>query len=176
MVSDNYKWEAILPTGEILTKGKDLRDCKSFSLIPNKVGWLPRHDLIEVPLISRFLRGFYKVRFGDNVNVGPLTWEDGSRVVLTPTDLRDKISVGDLIQKKVIKEKDTWFKVLHISDNQIVLDKPYKGKTKFNESRRNTPKSPMDYLHCVICEHFRIYFRYSDGASFTVNKNYELYL
>jgi hypothetical protein len=53
-----YTWEAEKSDGTIVKKGADLEGCVRFSLIPVEGTGLPQHDLIGVPMIRRFGRGF----------------------------------------------------------------------------------------------------------------------
>lgn len=60
MVQNNYTWEAEKEDGTIITEGGDLDGCVRFSLIPS-MPLLPRHDIIGVPMVRRFGRGFIRV-------------------------------------------------------------------------------------------------------------------
>jgi len=57
MIQDNYIWEAEKKDGTILTTGEYLEDVVRFSFIPTNFN-VQRHDIIGVPLIRRFNRGF----------------------------------------------------------------------------------------------------------------------
>ncbi len=65
-LSERYTWEAEREDGTIIREGGDLSGCVRFSLVPgtdlNLPSLpLPRHDIIGVPLVRRFGRGFVRV-------------------------------------------------------------------------------------------------------------------
>jgi len=59
-LQERYVWEAEKTDGTIITVGEFLDDCVRFSLVPVKCfeGVLPKHDIIGVPMIRRFMRMF----------------------------------------------------------------------------------------------------------------------
>jgi hypothetical protein len=63
-VQNNYRWEAEKADGTIVTEGGDLTGCVRFSLVPQVPG-LVRHDIVGVPMVRRFGRGFIRV-MGDS--------------------------------------------------------------------------------------------------------------
>lgn len=99
-LQDRYTWEAERADGEIVHTGGDIAGCMRFSLIPATGTRLPRHDIVGIPMVRRFCRGFIAV-FGSGLK---------------------------------------------------------------------------DYVHCCVCQGFRVYIRYSDGTVLVTPEDYELYL
>lgn len=99
-LSERYIWVAERADGEILRSGGDIVDCVRFSLIPAPGTGLPRHDLVGIPMIRRFGRGFISV-FGAGLK---------------------------------------------------------------------------EYIHCVVCNGFRLYAKSTDGTVLITPEDYELYL
>lgn len=62
-IQDHYRWEAEKGDGAIVTTGGDLAGCVRFSLLP-QISGLPRHDVINVPMVNRFGRGFIRAMGG----------------------------------------------------------------------------------------------------------------
>ena len=60
---DAYAWEAERPDGAVVRAGADVSDCVRFSLLPQRAG-LPRHDVVQVPMLRRFGRGFVRALGG----------------------------------------------------------------------------------------------------------------
>jgi hypothetical protein len=175
-ISETYTWEAEKADGTIITEGADLTDCVRFSLKPSN-GNFPAHDVVNVPMVRRFNRGFNKVRFNNQEEVpGMLVWEDGSAIVKTPQDLMDVVKFGDKIRQKGPIEMVPWHTVLVISASEILTDRPFKGISAKCPSWKMTPSPTFEYLYCVVCKGFRFYVRASDGAALITPEEFELYL
>lgn len=173
-IADRYKWEAEEPSGNIITTGGDLTECVRFSLKPAKGIKLPQHDICGVKMIRRFARAFKKVRFNDTTDIGEVQWENGSFRVGTKTDLRKSVKRGDMIQKR--RSGELWYMVIDVSENAIVITQPYQGKTKEAPAKLHVPKPNDEYLHCVVCEGFRLYVRSTNGSALVTPEDYEVYL
>jgi len=175
-LAEAYSWEAEKADGTIIKDGADLTDCVRFSLRPNEKH-LSGHDIIGVPIIRRFNRGFNKIRFNDMADLPcKLDWLNGSPVVKTPQDLTEVIRFGDLIRQKGPEEMCQWHTVLVVTATEILTDKPFDGKTALCVSWRRTPQTSFEYVYCVVCKGFRVYVRASDGAVLVTPEDYELYL
>lgn len=170
-----YRWEAELSDGTIITTKGDLSGAVRFSLIPSEKTGLPRHDLIGVPMRRRFARSFQKVAIGQNIFC-KLLWESGSCWVRTPDDLRKELSPGDMIRKNKIAKPEPWSMVVAVEAEQVQLARPYNGKTaQFNTVKKNRTIN-TEYVHCIVCDNFRIWIRSSDGAVLITPQDYELWL
>ncbi|MFA6946478.1 MAG: hypothetical protein WC220_11315 [Pedobacter sp.] len=172
-ISEVYKWEAEKKDGTVISKGSDLSGCSRFSLIPQ--GTLPRHDIVGVPMIKRFGRGFIKQAFQSaEMLPGFLEWENGSTQVKTSEDLSGIVKKGSLIRKRHDGEK--WWFVIDVTSSTITLFKPYDGKTKRIESNVYIEPPKPEYLHCIVCKGFRLYVRSSDGTILITPEDTEIYL
>ena len=172
-ISEAYIWEAEKQDGSIIKEGEDLRNCVRFSLLPQ--GSLPKHDIIGIPMIRRFGRGFIRQAFQSTEMLpGFLEWESGSDKIKTSEDLMSFVTPGRLIKKR--HDGENWWLVMAIDSQQITISRPYNGKTKRIESRIYIVPPKPEYLHCVVCSNFRLYVRSSDGTILITPVDYELYL
>lgn len=178
-VQDHYRWEAETEDGAILTaenyKSGDLTPCVRISLIPNDDLLLPTHVIAGVKMKRRFCRGFIAHQFNNTPMLpGFQNWENGSRIIVTESDLRDLIKPGTKIKKRHSGEQ--WWEVLAVTEKTVILREPYDGRTKRIESRILLPSPPEEYVHCIVCEGYRVYVRSSDGSAIITPEDYELYL
>ncbi|MFA5208602.1 hypothetical protein [Shewanella sp.] len=172
-ISEAYKWEAEKRDGTIITKGGNLQDCVRFSLLPQIN--LPKQDIIGIPMIRRFGRGFLRQNFQTTEMLpGFLHWQNGSNQIKTENDLTDIVTPGRLIKKRHDGEK--WWLVIDVKPDLITILKPYDGKTKRIETRIYIVPPKPEYLHCVVCKGFRLYVKSSDGTVLITPENYELNL
>lgn len=63
-MQDRYAWQAEMPDGRIITKGADISGAVRVSIVPAGGVLLPRHDLIGIPVVRRFCRGFVRAMGG----------------------------------------------------------------------------------------------------------------
>lgn len=173
-IAEAYKWEAEKQNGEIFTTGGDLAECIRFSLLP-QIAELPSHDLIGIPMIRRFGRGMIRQAMCNFAMLpGFLRWEHDSDIVWTEENLTEIVRQGSLIKKR--HDGEEWWLVLDAKPDQLKLYKPYTGKTKRIESKVYLEPPKPEYLHCIVCEGFRIYYRSTDGSSLITPQDYELYI
>jgi hypothetical protein len=64
VIADLYTWEAELRDGSVIREGGDLSDAVRVSLIPAEHSGLPRHDLVGLPFVRRFMRYFKRTAVG----------------------------------------------------------------------------------------------------------------
>lgn len=177
LIQERYKWEAETADGRIVTEGENLAGCVRFSLRSVNGCNLPAHDIVGVEMIRRFGRGFKRVRFNDQDEVPcRLGWVNGLDVVTTPEDLRGFFKQGDLIRQRGPAEMINWHGILMVTDEMIIIDRPFEGKTANCPSLRHTPTESFEYLHCIVCRGFRLYVRSSDGTALVTPEDFELYL
>ena len=175
-----YRWEAEKADGSIITSGADLTDCIRVSLIPQFKHSVPRHDFVGIPFKRRFARGFHKIKFHERNEIpGGLKWVNGSPIVETITNinLTAILQPGYYIRQAGPVELCPWYKIVEIIDNKICLEKPFVGETSANcPSLFYIPTINTEYLHCIVCERFRIYVKSSNGTVLITPENYEVYL
>jgi len=92
---------------------------------------------------------------------------------------------GEVITKGNDFDHDKVMRISYISNNilyprhDIHFCKDVRFKKRFARGflvMNNNTKPMKDYLHCVVTNCFRFYLRSSNGQSFIVDKNYEMYL
>lgn len=174
-----YCWEAETQDGCILNaenyKSGDMGMVARFSLIPEEGTFLPCFVLAGVKMKTRFCRGFISQRFNDTKQLpGMQHWEHDSRIIKTETDLRDLVLPGMQIKKR--HDGENWWHIISVSKECIVISEPYAGRTKKIESKILLPPPPEEYLHCLVCEGFRVYVKSTDGSVIITPEDYELYL
>lgn len=173
-IATNYTWEAEKADGQIITEGGDLTGCARFSLIPTVPG-LPQHDLTGVPMVRRFARSINKIALGDSQSLpGLLSWENGSNIVGTTEDLTGILAPLSAIRKRHDGEK--WWIVRGVASDHVTIYGPYDGRTKKIESKKLIPPPASEYLHCIVCEGFRVWVKSSNGTVLITSEDYELYL
>jgi hypothetical protein len=179
-IAERYRWEAETADGKILTRGEDLTQCVRFSLIPADGVRLPRHDIVDVPMLRRFCRGFLKTHFNPKQQLpGKVFWADGSVEQKTEVDLRAHIGPGDLIGKGVAGEK--WYPVREVYEDRVVLLAPYAGHSKprgmfARKIKAGIASQTRQYVHCVCCLGCRIWINYVTGTVLVTDRDREIYL
>jgi hypothetical protein len=185
-VQENYKWQAELFDGSIvdekepdINKRGDMTNCAKFSLIPQSGVLLPQFDIVGVKMIRRFCRGFAGVNFAGKKELkGLFFWVKDSRTIKTSVSQVREVLPFDMIGKGI--DGDEWYYVEKVEPDKITLFAPYKGATRPKGWRaikliQQSVKADS-YLHCIVCDTFRIYFNYANGATLVTPKDYELYL
>lgn len=185
-VQEVYQWSAEMADGSVVTEDspvsvrEGLTDCVRFSLTPADGVPFPRHEISGVRMIRRFCRGFHKHVFNRKTELpGKLFWKDGADVMETTDDWRDVLAPGDFIGKGV--DGEAWYEVVTVDADRVAISRPYAGRSKPAGMFCRMMKAPSEapvfiYLHCVVCDLFRVWFNYGTGAATITGPDEELYL
>lgn len=177
---ERYKWFAEKPDGSIVDMGGDLSGCSKFVLEPAEGVRLPRHEFNGIVFERRFCRNAVKSHFNAKDDLpGKIFWSVGSWEQKTTEDLTGCLKRGDFVGKGVDGEE--WYLVGDVKPDRIILLTPYKGKTKVNGMMgRKIELMKMANTemccHCIICQDFKIWVNYSDGAVIITDKSTEINL
>lgn len=174
-INENYSFEAEMADGTVITEGGNLTNCVRFTLIPKNNTNIPKHVFSGVKMKRRFCRSFNRYSMVSQRTLpGLLTWRNGDSVIISTEDLSTIVETGDSIAKNATNQQ--WWTVKAITGNLIELTQVYLGKTQqIGGKMLLKPKLP-EYLHCVVCEGFRLYIKSSNGEVIVTQENYELYL
>lgn len=179
-ISRGYKWEAERADGSLFKKGAELDEAVRVSLIPDEGSGLPRHDLAGMVFKRRFCRVFQKTRFNRRLDLpGKIFWDNDSVIQKTTDDLRGLVQPGDFVGKGVAKE--LWYPVHEVRSDRLILLVPYRGKSKpqgmFGRMMKWSDMQPAGiYLHCIVCEGFRLWVNSSTGSAMITPEDQEVYL
>ncbi len=168
-----YTWEAER-NGEIITTGGDLTGCSRVALVPEREG-LPRHDLRDIPFVRRFGRSFLKSYIGNSSLSCELHWVQGEAKAYAAddTDLTVQLEPKMLIRRDVTPAP--WYMILSVEKDHIVLHKPYEERTKTATAKFTELKQSREYLHCIVCQGFRVWVD-TKGQMLITSEDEEVYL
>lgn len=185
-IQDVYRWEAEMADGSVVTgespvaDREDMTRCVCFRLLPSDGVPLPKHEIRGVKMARRFCRGFQKHVFHRKTELpGKLFWRDGADEMRVSEDWSGLLQPGDFIGKGVDGEQ--WYEVVSVDPDWVRIGRPYSGKSKPNGMFCRMMKRPADnpefvYLHCVVCDGFRVWFNYGTGAALVTPVDHEYYL
>ncbi len=168
-LASNYRWEATMADGSVITKGGDLTAAHKVSLIPQRAG-LPAHDIAGVPLVKRFCRG---------VLDAPLTHEGAS-------------AAGNEISRYAFIKRISVYSELHhalwanvCKKHNLPGDVVARLIARVCRVYGNNPNKLLvfpdqqsggelrEYLHCICAKSFRLWVRSSDGTSLITPPDYD---